>query len=212
MTAWYTSDHHFWHDLVAIERGFSCDSQQCDCKGGAEAMNEAIIEQHNKLVKPDDLVWMLGDLGIDKHGSKVYGDNRILDCAARLNGRKQFITGNHDSVWPANRNARRNQRDWLDTFESVQPFARVKLAGRTILLSHFPYQGNGEGREGLAERGTQFRLPDLGEWLLHGHTHSTGRISATRSLHVGLDAWDLRPVSEVQVRDWIAGQEELLAA
>ena len=40
----------------------------------------------------------------------------------------------------------------------------------------------------------QWRLPDRGSWLVHGHLHS-GRQLAERCIHVGLDAWGLALVS-----------------
>lgn len=61
-------------------------------------------------------------------------------------------------------------------------------------------------------RQPQFRLPDLGEWLIHGHTHSKERLDGPRSVHVGLDAWGLRPVSEGEIAALIREAEEKRAA
>ena len=49
-----TSDWHFMHDRAFIwgARGFS----------SVEEMNNAIIERHNKVVSPEDDVYVLGDL------------------------------------------------------------------------------------------------------------------------------------------------------
>ena len=35
----------------------------------------------------------------------------------------------------------------------------------------------------------QWRLPDMGHFLLHGHTHSTEKRTSAREIHVGWDAW-----------------------
>jgi calcineurin-like phosphoesterase family protein len=172
---WYTSDTHFLHRLVAGHRGFEAPEEH----------DEAIIEEWNKVVRPDDLVWHLGDVGLGN-------ETRILEQAARLNGRKQLITGNHDACWPGHRDSRTHQRRWLEVFESVQAFARVRLDGRPVLLSHFPYLGAGDHT--AEERGTQYRLHSEGLWLIHGHTHQADQIDGLRSFHVGLDAWGLRPV------------------
>ena len=63
-------------------------------------------------------------------------------------------------------------------------------------MSHFPYDG--DHVEG-GDRATQWRLHDEGVILLHGHTHSADRVSLSRAgttqIHVGLDAWGLRPVA-----------------
>jgi calcineurin-like phosphoesterase family protein len=196
---WFSSDTHFLHAMVAGLRGFT----------GSAEHDETVIDRWNKLVRPDDLVWHLGDVGLGN-------ETRVLEQAARLNGRKQLITGNHDPCWPGRRDSRKRQRYWLDVFESVQAFAKTRIGGQSVLLSHFPYEGDHTG----LDRATQFRLRDEGEWLIHGHTHlqnrlgpnpryltlmdpATGGPGASRPLgrevHAGLDAWDLRPVSEAAI-------------
>lgn len=196
---WFSSDTHLLHAMVARLRGFD----------SSEEHDEAIIASWNKAVRPDDLVWHLGDVGLGN-------ETRVLEQAARLNGRKQLITGNHDPCWPGHRDARKHQRRWLEVFESVQAFARIRLDGRVVLLSHMPYEGDHVGED----RHTQFRLRDEGTWLLHGHTHLANRLGPHprfltfmdpvtgdpaaqqplgREVHAGLDAWDLRPASEADV-------------
>jgi calcineurin-like phosphoesterase family protein len=183
---WFSSDTHFLHKLVSTTRGFA----------SPEEHDEAVIANWNKLVKPDDLVWHLGDVGIGN-------EDKILAQAARLNGRKQLIAGNHDLVWAGHRDARKHQRKWLEVFDTVQPFAAVNLGmtpwdgkKRRVLLSHFPYEGDHTSED----RGAQFRLRDEGLWLLHGHVHSAEWHEwPAKTIHVGLDAWDLKPVHENEV-------------
>ena len=186
---WYSSDTHFLHKLVARKRGFISEDEtgEAAIARGVAAHDAAIIARWNKSVQPDDLVWHLGDVGL---GS----EEGALEHAARLNGRKHLIAGNHDRCWPGRGNSRFHQRRWLEVFESVQAFAEIRLDGRTVLLSHFPYLGAGDHT--AEERHTQFRLRDEGLWLIHGHTHQPDQVDGLRSLHVGLDAWDLRPASE----------------
>ena len=192
---WFSSDTHFLHAMVARLRGFE----------SSEEHDETVIGRWNELVRPDDLVWHLGDVGLGNEA-------RVLEQAARLNGRKQLITGNHDPCWPGHRDSRKHQRRWLEVFESVQAFARIRIDGRPVLLSHFPYEGDHTGED----RATQYRLRDEGTWLVHGHTHLTNRLGTYRhwlsfmgaapggnwrglEVHAGLDAWDLRPVSEAAI-------------
>lgn len=54
-------------------------------------MNEALIENWNAKVKPDDLGYMLGD---------IYCGNRdeAAKILRRLNGKKRLIVGNHDTL------------------------------------------------------------------------------------------------------------------
>jgi calcineurin-like phosphoesterase family protein len=158
VTIWFTSDSHYLHHHVATLRGFS------SCK----EHDDHVIAQHNKLVKPDDIVWHLGDVGI-AHTAE------LLPVVARLNGRQQLITGNHDAPFPGHRDARRHQKVWLEVFDSVQAYARVRIAGQEFMLSHFPYSGDHTGQE----RYSQYRLRDDGMWLLHGHVHSKQKLWST---------------------------------
>jgi calcineurin-like phosphoesterase family protein len=201
----FSSDTHFLHAMVAGLRGFTSSAEH----------DETLIYRWNQVVRRDDLVWHLGDVGL---GSETL----ILEQAARLNGRKQLITGNHDRPWPGHRDSRKYQRRWLEVFESVQAFARIRLDGRPVLLSHFPYEGDHVGED----RATQYRLRDEGAWLVHGHTHLPNRLGPDpryltvmgadgegittprgREVHAGLDAWDLRPAGEAAILDVIRGCE-----
>jgi calcineurin-like phosphoesterase family protein len=46
----------------------------------------------------------------------------------------------------------------------------------------------------------QWRLPDRGEFLAHGHTHAALRRTSPREVHVGIDAWQ-RLVSQAEVAE-----------
>lgn len=54
-------------------------------------MNETMVENWNKVVKPGDKVYHLGDVFF---GSEVH----FKALWPRLNGRKRLIVGNHDNV------------------------------------------------------------------------------------------------------------------
>ena len=145
---WFTSDTHFRHAMVAQIRGFS----------SAEEHDEAVIGRWNEAVKAADTVWHLGDVGMR---------SGFLPLVGRLNGTIHLIAGNHDAAWPGHRDAYKHQREWLEHFASVQAFARRKIGGHQVLLSHFPYEGDHTAED----RCGQYRLRDEGLWLLHGHTH-----------------------------------------
>lgn len=53
----------------------------------ADEMNEALVERHNFVVRPNDKVYILGDLAMRKNHLHHFG---------RLNGDKVLIKGNHD--------------------------------------------------------------------------------------------------------------------
>lgn len=178
----FTSDTHFCHKLVAGLRDFDTTDQH----------DAEIVARWNSVVSPRDQVWHLGDVGM---GSL----DRSLPWLKQLHGTIHLITGNHDAVWPGNRDAYRHQRDWMGAFETVQAFARRKIAGVGVLLSHFPFTADHTD----TPRHMTYRLKDPGGViLLHGHTHSTQRV-AGRQIHVGVDAWDLTPAPIDVVSDLI---------
>jgi calcineurin-like phosphoesterase family protein len=183
-TVWFTSDIHFGHPLVAKLRGFEDD---------LEAHHATLATNWSKAVGEDDVVWVLGDLALSKW-------SEALEWVKSLPGRKRLILGNHDKAHPQHRDAHKYQRAYLEAFEFVQPFARVRInqqlprggtAFRNALLSHYPYTAD----RGYESRDPQWRLPNLGGWLLHGHTHAVSRVTSDTEIHVGLDAWNLTPVN-----------------
>lgn len=178
----FTSDHHFGHQKVADIRGFSSPG----------AHDAAVIERHNDTVRPDDVVWMLGDLS---SGTKP-ATHEALSKVRLMHGRKRLVYGNHCPGHPMHRDAWQWQRAYLETFQSAQPFGRVSINGVRVLLSHFPYHADRE-----ETRYPQYRLPARGQPLLHGHLHSLKRLTSREEIHVGLDAWDLTPVSSQQIVD-----------
>lgn len=179
----FTSDLHLGHRLVAGLRGFESVADH----------DQALLDRWDETVAADDVVWVLGDLTVGR------GDlGRALAALHDLPGRKRLILGNHDPGHPRFRDAHRWSDTYATVFEHVAQSARVKLQGVEVLLSHFPYERDrGEARH------QQWRLPDLGVPLVHGHTHGDERVSrsaaGTVELHVGLDAWDLRPVADRQL-------------
>lgn len=180
-TVYYTADLHLGHRLIAGLRGFGEDT---------DAHDAALATAWDGLVGKDDHVWVLGDLTMKGNPADA------LAWIVARPGVKHLVAGNHDPCHPMHRQAHKLQPRYLEAFASVQPYARRKIDGRVVLLSHFPFHADrGEVRY------AQYRLPDLGEFLLHGHTHSRERFTSDHELHVGLDAWDLRPVSEAEVVD-----------
>lgn len=82
---WFTSDTHFGHvNILEYEkeaRPFST----------IDEMNEVLVDRWNKVVKPKDIIYHLGDFAFGKHN---------VFYASRLNGIKRLVMGNHDT-YPA---------------------------------------------------------------------------------------------------------------
>lgn len=185
-TVFFTSDIHLGHKKVSELRGFKT----------TEEHDAHIVSVWNSRVTKHDTVYVLGDIAVGAH-------NYALETIKTLNGRKHLISGNHDIVHPMHKrgHSRAEQMKWLDTFETVTPFLRKTSDHRQYLLSHFPYEEwrDGEKREG--SRYNQYRLPNVGIPLLHGHTHGQERAHGNM-LHVGWDAWG-EPVNIKHIEAWL---------
>jgi calcineurin-like phosphoesterase family protein len=173
VSVFFTSDLHFGHRHVAELRGFPVVAEH----------DAVLVENWQRCIRKHDTIWVLGDLAVS-------APTAALELIAELPGTKHLIAGNHDRCHPMHRDAHNWQRRYLEVFDSVQPFARRRIAGRQVMLSHFPFSGD----HTFEDRYTQYRLRDEGAWLLHGHTHSMSK-GEGRQIHVGADAWGMAPVS-----------------
>lgn len=190
-TRLFTSDLHIGHALVSRARGFTSVGEH----------DEEVVRRWNAEVRPEDTVFVAGDA--------VMGDRRKnLRLLARMNGTKHLIAGNHDDCWPGHSNSWAKQALYQEVFASVQPFLRLTIDRRIVLISHFPYTADRTD----PPRYNQYRLRDEGELLLHGHTQSSARRTSPREIHIGMDAWDLTPVAECRIigmiRTQLAREEE----
>lgn len=169
-------------------------------------MNAALVANWNSVVRPDDLVWVLGDF--DMHGKDA-----SLAFAAQLSGTKVLVSGNHDACWAGARDAWRMRERYLEAgFAAVLDFAVTVLPphrpgghGKRVLLSHFPYEGDSHD----SDRYSQQRLRDEGLPLLHGHVHESFRERRSKrgtwGINVGVDVWDYRPVSAERLAEHLEG-------
>lgn len=167
---YFTSDLHFGHnqDFVYDRRGFKSMQEH----------DEALIANWNDVVKPEDTVYILGDI--------MLGDNRYgLSCLRRLAGNKNFIGGNHDT----------NNRIDLISFDTslnmewigyAMPFKYGKLR---FYLSHYPTLTSNYD-EGLPLRRRVINLC--------GHAHTNDRFADWDKgliYHVEPEAHNNKPVS-----------------
>lgn len=182
----YTSDTHFGHELVARDRGFNSVSEH----------DEELARRWNEAVRPEDTVWVLGDVAL---GKRV----ETLAIFERLNGTKHLVWGNHDNCGTQQNHSWTYHALYLQYFKTIQPFAVHRIAGQKVMLSHYPYTSD---RPDLEARNMQYRLRDEGRFLLHGHLHSPVQRTSAREIHVGLDAWDLVPVTQHVIAQLITQQ------
>lgn len=200
----YTSDLHIGHKLVAGKRDFIHYDERSMEFGldpiehiDTEAHDAVVAHNWDAVVGKDDIVYVLGDISIN-------GKQPALDWIAERPGIKHLIAGNHDPIHPGifRTRAHKLMPHWLQYFETIQPFTTRKLLGRYVMLSHFPYAAWGDGPARDGSRFDQYRLPDMGALLLHGHTHGQ-ETAHGNEFHVGLDAHSLQLVPQDTILNWI---------
>ena len=114
----WTADLHLGDPKVADIRGFASVREH----------DTAIISQLAEL-GPFAEVWVLGDIS---RGRREEEETALELLGSHLvEPMLHLIAGNHDSVSSINKNGFRRQRRWLQTFDSVQQFGRVKLSGNS---------------------------------------------------------------------------------
>jgi calcineurin-like phosphoesterase family protein len=185
VTRFFTADEHFGHANIIRYSGRPFTS--------SDDMDEALIEAWAGTVGPKDEVWVLGDFAL----GPIY---EALDLAQLLPGRKTLVPGNHDRCWSGHR--KRGEK-WVAEYEAagfrvVGPPVELRLAGRDVLLHHFPYRDDGAGSPKDESRYALHRPVDAGKWLLHGHVHEKWR-QRGHQINVGVDAWAGRPVAEAEL-------------
>lgn len=132
---WLVSDTHFFHENIIRYAGRPFSS--------AEEMNEVMIENWNRVVKPGDKVYHLGDVAMGPR-------EEVPSLLARLKGSKRLIVGNHDDIpWFC-------KGGW---FKKVLMW-RV-LPEFNILLTHVP----------VHESSIHERIVVAGGVNVHGHIH-----------------------------------------
>lgn len=198
----FWSDLHLGHQFVAGLRGFKDTERTGILSPEAKASvwhDLHIQEAWMDNVREKDHIWLLGDISGGRN------EEYALDFIAGLPGTKHLISGNHDSVSSIHRSSWKKQKRFLEVFESVQDFARMKVHGVDFLLSHYPYAGAGDHKD--VERYTEYRLTDTGIPLVHGHVHGAWdyevTVSDTPMMNVGVDHWFDRPANLEDVIGWL---------
>lgn len=142
-------------------------------------MMDGLINNINSVVKKDDVLYLLGDFSFWPKDNNVQIIKEI-NCPVVL------IRGNHDH------SKRIKGVGFADVYDELD----ITVGKHLVTLSHYPFRGD----HTAVERYLDKRPKDVGQWLLHGHTHSLNRINRPeRMIHVGVDAFQYAPVSEIDI-------------
>lgn len=117
---WFIADTHFNHKTILNFK--NSEGKPLRPFSNLEEMNETIIDNWNKLVKPQDKIYHLGDVIFGNHIEY----NNILK---RLNGKKRLILGNHDC---------NKERFLIPYFQKMHGVRHLNIEGNSLILSHIP--------------------------------------------------------------------------
>jgi len=169
---WFTADTHFFHKNI-------CNYSNRPFKS-LEEMEETLFYNWNKLVKPGDLIYHLGDFAMtwDKKEDAVKVDNLLK----KLNGNKQLIIGNHD------RAAVHQSKQW----SLATNYKSIKVGNQKIILSHYCHR--------------VWHHMHRGSWHLFGHSHGNLTLPENSGpcMDVGVDCCGFHPINFEEIKIFLS--------
>ena len=160
MSVWFTSDTHFGHANIIkyCDRPYSSLSE----------MDENLVANWNKVVRPNDILYHLGDFTLG-------GQEQATAYFSRLNGRISVIPGGHDKKWVS-------KGEYISKSGHpvvvLPPLLTIKLQAsgvespQIIVLCHYAMR--------------VWDRSHYGSWHLYGHSHCN-LPPMPNSLDVGID-------------------------
>lgn len=128
-------------------------------------MDDHLVDQINKKVAPDDILWHLGDFCFWKRGERF---RLAKSYRERIRCRNFFlIAGNHDSP------------EIKDAFDGYFDYKEIKVHSKNIVLSHYAH--------------CFWNRSHYGSWMLYGHAHGSAEqwldlnMPGRLSMDVGVD-------------------------
>ena len=123
----FCSDHHFHHaNILNFKRDDGTPLRVFD---DVNYMNEYMVMQHNRVVRPNDKVYFLGDVTMPKTAE-------ALKILARMNGEKILIKGNHDTC---------KVSQYMEYFKDIRGVHHVD----GFVMSHVPLHPGSLDRWGI---------------------------------------------------------------
>ncbi len=159
MNYWFTSDYHLGHFNIIkyCNRPFKT----------LEAMNNTIIRKHNERVKPEDIVFHIGDFCFKNSPGGKSGEGvrtPAIEWEKKLNGKIIHIQGNHDNN---------------NSTKTIIRNLTIKYGGKRVNLVHNPDHAS------LSH-----------EINFCGHIHNKWKFMKTPItilVNIGVDVWNFYP-------------------
>lgn len=127
---WVTADPHFGH--AGVCKFLRDDGTKLRPWDSPDEMDEALVENWNRVVGDKDRIYLLGDVVINR---------RCLKTLERLKGRKVLVKGNHDIF---------KLSDYLPYFDDIRAYVVQHTQDkRKVIMSHIPIHPESVGRFGI---------------------------------------------------------------
>jgi len=163
---WFTSDTHFNHKNIIeyCKRPFK----------NVQQMNKVLIENWNKRVKKNDIIYHLGDFAFGNF-------EKIKKIREKLNGKIYLILGNHDIYLKIHK-----RKCYLSLFEEITFYKELKAYNKKFILFHYPiYEWNGFFKDNV--------------FHLYGHNHRLNFQGLPGAMNVCVDLHKFFPISIEEV-------------
>ena len=154
---WFSADYHLGHKNIIKY----CNRPFSDVK----EMDEIIITNLKKVLKPNDTLYFLGDLTFKKEIAQEF-----FETFSKIH--IHFIIGNHDSKQIINL--------VKENCASVSKLKDIKIEGQKITLCHYAMR--------------VWHKSHFNAWQLYGHSHGT-LDPIGKQWDVGIDKNNFFPVS-----------------
>jgi calcineurin-like phosphoesterase family protein len=173
----FASDHHFYHaNILNFKRD---DGSPLRVFDDVNHMNEYMVMQHNRVVRPNDKVYFLGDVTISRTAD-------ALKILGRMNGEKILVKGNHDHC---------KATQYLEYFKDIRGVYHMD----NIVMSHVPLHPASLERWGTNIHGHLHQR----QVLLEGK-----QIPDTRYFSVCMERLDdYQPISLEEIKQQIVARE-----
>ncbi|MEO0095997.1 MAG: phosphoesterase [candidate division WOR-3 bacterium] len=168
---YFTADTHFYHTNIIkyCKRPFK----------DVDEMNEKMIENWNRVVRPVDQVYIIGDFVFGHAGRQC---ERIVEIIKRLKGNIFLIKGSHDKLENFNPSILGKDAKRFHIFQDR--IITILIENQEIVLCHYAMR--------------VWPKSHYGSWHLYGHSH--GQLEGWgKSFDVGVDCWNFRPISFLEV-------------
>lgn len=171
---WFTSDTHFGHTNIIdyLDRPFT----------DINTMNQIMVDNWNKLVKPDDIVFHLGDFAITN-------TKTVKHIINSLNGTIHLVKGNHEKTVFKPKHVREMFETVSDILEITVIDDELSLGFIPVVMCHYPM--------------VSWNKKQHGSWHLYGHVHGRLDHYHPNAIDVGVDVREFCPMYYQEVKTLI---------